>query len=329
MVTHALVTGGAGFIGSHVVDRLLRAGSRVVALDNFDPYYDPAQKRRNLAWASTQPGFQLVEGDVRDRAAFAAAWAKATPEVVVHLAAKAGVRASVEDPQSYVETNELGGLHALQLCHEHGDVPLVYASTSSVYGATSVIPFREDDPATGPLSPYAASKRGGELMVHAFHHLYQSPVAILRFFTVYGPRGRPDMAVATFTRKLLAGETLTLHGEETERDFTYVDDIVDGVLGAISWARGGPRLDTFNLGASEPVRVRRLIELLAQELGVEPKVKLGRLGPSESPVTAANVDKAAEAFGYVRKVDLEEGVRRWGRWIRESDEAPPELRGAK
>lgn len=330
MVQRALVTGGAGFIGSHVVDRLLGTGASVVAFDNFDAYYDPEQKRRNVRWAQAQPGYRLIEGDVRDRAAFAAAFDAAQPEVVVHLAAKAGVRASVDDPQSYVETNELGGLHALQLCHERGDVPLLYASTSSVYGATTVVPFREDDAATGPLSPYAASKRGGELMAFAFHHLYRMPIAVLRFFTVYGPRGRPDMAVATFTRKLLAGQPLTLHGEATERDFTYVDDIVDGVMGAMDWARGGgQRFDTFNLGASEPVRVRRLIELLAAELGVTPLVQMGALGPSESPVTAANVEKAARAFGYARKVDLEEGVRRWGRWIRDSDEAPPELRGAR
>ena len=325
MTSSALVTGGAGFIGSSVADRFLRLGYRVTTFDNFDPYYDPAQKRRNVSWASSQPGYRLIEGDVRDRAALAAAFDAARPDVVVHLAARAGVRASVEDPRSYVEVNELGGLNVLELCHERGNVPIAYASTSSVYGATQVIPFREDDPAAGPLSPYAASKRGAEMMVHAFHHLYQLPVAVLRFFTVYGPRGRPDMAFAIFTRKLLAGEPVRLHGEETARDFTFVEDIADGVLGAVNWVREKPRLDTFNLGRTEPVRVRRLIELLADALGVSPTVELGQLGASETLVTSADVSKAHAAFGYAPKVDLTQGVRRWVEWIA-SDEAPPELR---
>ncbi len=325
MTLSALVTGGAGFIGSSVADRLLRLGYRVTAYDNFDPYYDPEQKRRNVSWASGQSGYRLIEGDVRDRQALSAAFDAATPDVVVHLAARAGVRASVEDPRSYVEVNELGGLNVLEECHARGDLPIAYASTSSVYGATGVIPFREDDPAAGPLSPYAASKRGAEMMVHAFHHLYQMPVAVLRFFTVYGPRGRPDMAFAIFTRKLLAGEPVRLHGEETARDFTFVDDIVDGVVGALDWARAKPRLGTFNLGRSEPVRVRRLIELLAAALGVEAKVELGKLGASESLVTSADVSRAQAAFGYQPKVSLEEGVRRWVEWTQTS-EAPPELR---
>lgn len=326
MADRALVTGAAGFIGSHVADRLLSRGFSVTGFDNFDPYYDPAQKRRNVALALRNPSYQLIEGDVRDRAALEAAFDRARPDAVVHLAAKAGVRASVEDPLSYVQVNEVGGLFVLEACRARGGVPIVFASTSSVYGGGVVPPFREDDPATTPLSPYAASKRGAELMVHAYHHLHRVPVAVARFFTVYGPRGRPDMAMASFTRDLLRGRAIRLHGEETARDFTYVDDIVDGVMGALDWVRRTRASDTFNLGRSEPVRVRRLIELLSAELGVTAQVTLGELGASEVPVTCADVSKAGKTFGYAPRTSLEEGVRRWVEWTRTSDEAPEELR---
>jgi len=326
MAGRALVTGGAGFIGSHVADRLLREGWSVVTLDNFDPYYDPAQKRRNVAAALGNERYELVEGDVRDPATVERAFERARPEVVVHLAARAGVRASVEDPLSYVQVNEVGGLFVLEACRVRGGVPLVLASTSSVYGGGAVPPFREDDPATSPLSPYAASKRGSELMAYSYRHLHALPVAVLRFFTVYGPRGRPDMAVASFSRDLLAGRAIRLHGEETARDFTYVDDIVDGVMGALGWVRSTRGFDTFNLGRSEPVLVRRLIELLSAALGVSANVVLGELGASEVPATCADVAKARQAFGYAPRVSLAEGVSRWVEWARQSDEAPAELR---
>jgi UDP-glucuronate 4-epimerase len=321
----AVVTGGAGFIGSHVVDRMLREGARVIAFDNFDPYYDPAQKRRNVAWASRQEGYRLIEGDVRDADAVASALDDAQPDVVVHLAARAGVRASIADPRAYVEVNELGGLNVLEASRAHSNTPVVYASTSSAYGDSPAIPFAEDDAAVSPLSPYAASKRAGELMARAIHHVHALPIAVLRFFTVYGPRGRPDMAFFTFTDALLSGRPIRLHGEETERDFTYIDDIVDGVMGAIGWVRATRGFDTFNLGRSEPVRVRRLIELLAAALGVTANVVQGELQPGESRVTFADVSKATAALGYRPQVSLEEGVRRWVEWLRYSQEAPGAL----
>ncbi len=322
----ALVTGGAGFIGSNLVDRLLDDGWQVTALDNFDPYYDPRQKHRNVARALAHPSYRLLGGDVQDLAMLSAAFDQAEPDVVVHLAACAGVRASVEDPIRYLLTNELGGLHVLETCRRRGNTPLVFASTSSVYGRTARVPFEESDPATYPLSPYAASKRAAELMVHAYHHLHRLPVAVLRFFTVYGPRGRPDMAPWLFTESLLRGRAIRLHGEHTQRDFTYVDDIVGGVVGAIHWVLRERSFGTFNLGRSEPVVVRTLIDLLAQELGRTPQIELGMLGDAESPVTAANISRAHAAFGYEPEVSLDEGVRRFIRWVRESPEAPPELR---
>jgi UDP-glucuronate 4-epimerase len=322
----ALVTGGAGFIGSHIADRLLDEGCEVTSFDNFDPYYDPQQKERNVAAALTRPGYRLIRGDICDPEGLEAAFDSVRPEVVVHLAARAGVRTSVEDPASYLEVNERGGLNVLLRCHRRGNIPLVFASTSSVYGNSARVPFCEDDPAAAPLSPYAASKRAAELMVHAFYHLHRQPAAVLRFFTVYGPRGRPDMAMWGFTRALRTGHTIRLHGEQTERDFTYIDDIVDGVWGALCWVLQSRGYDTFNLGRSQPVRVRQVIEQLASALGVPARVALGELQPGESRVTAADVSRAQRLLGYDPKVSLEAGVRRWVSWVDGSDEAPDELR---
>ncbi len=319
---HVVVTGGAGFIASTVVDRLLATGASVTALDNFDPYYDPQQKRRNIQGALAHPSYQLVEGDVAERETVERVFAQRRPDLVVHLAAKAGVRASVADPHAYLRTNELGGLNVLDACVRHGNVPLCLASTSSVYGNSSAPPFDEDASAVCPLSPYAASKRASELMAYTFNYLHKLPVAVLRFFTVYGPRGRPDMAVAKFTELLLHGNPIYMHGEETARDFTFVDDIALGVLGAGRWVTETQGFGTFNLGRSEPVRVRRLIELLAAELGVKAEIQLGELEPSESKVTAANTRRAQEAFGYAPQVGLEQGLQRWVSWYKTSDESP-------
>ncbi len=318
----ALVTGAAGFIASHVADRLLQEGWTVYGIDNFDPYYDPAQKRRNIARALDHEAYRFREVDVRDAESLEAVFDAAEPALVVHLAARPGVRASIEEPRLYVEVNELGGVNVLEACVRHGKPALVFASTSSVYGNTSQTPFREDDPALDLLSPYAASKRSAELMTRTFHGLHALPTAIVRFFTVYGPRGRPDMAVHKFTEALKRGEELVLHGEETARDFTYIEDIVDGVLGATRWLANGGALDTFNLGRSEPLRTRHLIELLGKLLGVEPKVRLGTLQPGESKATAADVSKAAAAFGYAPHVSLEQGLTRWLEWYESSPESP-------
>ncbi|MBL8898219.1 MAG: GDP-mannose 4,6-dehydratase [Planctomycetes bacterium] len=317
----ALVTGAAGFIGSHTVDRLLARGHEVVGIDNFDPYYAASQKRRNLVRALAHPRFALREGDVRRVDDVRAAFERAQPEVVVHLAAKAGVRASLADPQAYLEVNELGLLHVLEACRERR-TPLLLASTSSVYGASAHVPFEESDAADLPLSPYASTKRAAELLAHSYYHLHGLAIAALRFFTVYGPRGRPDMAVASFTRALRAGRSIRLHGEETARDFTYVDDIVDGIEGALRWVQGTPRYGVFNLGRTEPVRVRVLVEELARALGCPASIELGRLEPTESPRTAANIARAAAAFGYAPQVSLAEGLQRWVRWYFESPESP-------
>lgn len=324
---HALVTGGAGFIGSCLVDRLLAERWSVTALDNFDPYYDPAQKRRNVAAALRHPGYQLRDGDVRDAATVEAAFAASPPDVVIHLAARAGVRASVEDPLGYLSTNEIGALHVLEACRRRGGTPLVFASTSSIYGGGAVAPFREDDARASPRSPYAATKRASELMALTYHHLHALPVAILRFFTVYGPRGRPDMAFWLFTHALRHGQPIRLRGQETARDFTFVEDIVSGILGAIAWVQAGRGAEVFNLGRSEPHRVVDVIDQLARQLGVEPQIQLTSLDASECAVTAADIGRAQAAFRYRPETSLAAGVQAWLDWVDHSEEAPLELRG--
>ncbi|MGC4068325.1 MAG: GDP-mannose 4,6-dehydratase [Polyangiaceae bacterium] len=317
-----LVTGAAGFIASNLSDRLLELGHEVVGFDNFDPYYDVAQKRRNLVNARTNGCYRFVEGDVRNEDDLARVFDASRPDVVVHLAARAGVRASVSDPRLYAQVNEIGGLNVLIECQRRGNVPLVYASTSSVYGKTQVIPFREDDAATTPLSPYAASKRSGELMAHSFHEIHRLPVCVLRFFTVYGPRGRPDMAFYKFSKALLDGQPIRLHGDHTERDFTYVGDIVEGIVGSMEWVLRTRGFGTYNLGRSEPVVVRRVVELLGRALHREPKIVLAELEPGEAFRTAADVSLAQSHLGYEPKVSIEEGVSRWVDWLMRNEESP-------
>ena len=316
-----LVTGAAGFIASNLVDRLLDLGHSVVGFDNFDPYYDPTQKLRNLVRAKAHPNYRFIEGDVRNVNEVRAVFDTATPDVVVHLAARAGVRSSVEHPLLYAQVNELGGIHLLIECQKRENIPLVLASTSSVYGKTKVIPFREDDAAITPLSPYAASKRASELMAYSFNEVYRLPICVLRFFTVYGPRGRPDMAFHKFSESLLENQPIKLHGEATERDFTFVSDIVEGVVGGMNWVLETRGFGTFNLGRSEPVIVRRVIELLAKALRRDPKVVLGTLEPGEAFRTAADVSLAQKSFGYAPKVSIEEGVELWVKWLLESPES--------
>ncbi len=324
----ALVTGGAGFIGSMVADGMLAEGWHVTALDSFDGYYDPAQKRRNVARALEDPRYRLVTADVREATEVTAAFDSAAPEVVVHLAARAGVTPSVADPLAYVTTNEIGTLNVLEACRRRGGTPLVLASTSSVYGSGATAPFREDDPRAAPLSPYAVTKRASELMALTYRHLFGQPLAILRFFTVYGPRGRPDMAFWLFTQALRRGDPIRIRGSDTARDFTYVGDVVQGVLGAARWVCAGRGADVFNIGRSEPHRVLDVVQALARRMNVTPRVELAALHPSECVVTAADVTRAGAAFGYRPETPLEAGVEAWLRWVDHSDEAPDVLRGA-
>ena len=309
-----LVTGAAGFIGSHLVDRCLDAGVEVTGLDNFDPYYDPEQKRRNLAAAMARPGFRLVEADLRDRAALERLLEEQPFDVVVHLAARAGVRPSLQDPALYFEVNVQGTVHLLEALRRRPETRFVFASSSSVYGGLRRTPFREEDEASRPVSPYAASKKAGEALCYTWHHLYGIPVAALRFFTVYGPRQRPDMAIARFTRLLLEGRPVPVYGDgSSARDYTYVDDIVDGVWRAMERCQG---YEIYNLGGSRTTRLARLLALLGEVLGVPPRLEHGPEQPGDVPITCAEVSKARRLLGYAPATPVEEGLRRYADWVR-------------
>lgn len=316
-----VVTGGAGFIGGHLCRRLLRDGHSVYAVDNFDPFYDPALKRETVDELRAFDGFRLVEADVCDPEGVQAALAAAGAEpagAIVHLAARAGVRPSIEQPLVYSRVNVEGTAGVLELSRRMGNVPVVFGSSSSVYGNSAPVPFREDDPVANPISPYAATKRAGELMCHAHHHLYRTSIVCLRFFTVYGPRQRPDLAIHKFARLLAAGEPIPFFGDgSTRRDYTWVDDIVDGVAGAVRYAVDTPRaFQIANLGESQTVTLSRLVELLAQALGVEPVLNRLPAQPGDVERTCADVTLAGELFGYRPTTSIEEGIPKFVEWFR-------------
>ncbi len=311
------MTGGAGFIGSHLCERLAARGDDVVAVDSFDPFYDPAVKRRNLAALEGSPRFRLVEGDVCEPEALDAALGPGAFDGVVHLAARAGVRPSLERPLDYVRTNVEGTAAMLELARKRGIGAFVLGSSSSVYGDAAHVPFSESDPVGRPISPYAASKRGAELLGHAYAHLYGMSVLCLRFFTVYGPRQRPDLAIHKFARLMAEGGELPVYGDgTTERDYTYVDDIVQGVEGAIRYALAHPgAFEIFNLGESRTVSLAELLDLLGGALGVEPRIRRLPAQPGDVARTYASVDKARSLLGYDPRVPVEEGIRRFVRWL--------------
>ncbi len=313
-----LVTGGAGFIGSHLVERLLERGDRVVVLDNFDSYYDPAIKRRNLEAASRKTDrCSIVEGDIRDPEALDALFATQTLDVVVHLAARAGVRPSIEDPLLYEEVNVRGTANLLEACRRHGVGRFVFGSSSSVYGDSTAVPFSEDARVDRPVSPYAATKVAGELQCYTYHHLFGLDAFCLRFFTVYGPRQRPEMAIHKFTRLIMNGEPLPRFGDgRTERDYTYIDDILDGVLKAIDRVSG---YGIFNLGESKRISLSSLIALIEKEVGVKAVVEALPDQPGDVKMTCADITLARDRLGYDPQVPIEEGIRRFVAWIRRDE----------
>jgi len=315
-----LVTGGAGFIGSHLVERLLARGDRVVVLDNFDSYYDPAIKRRNLS-SATGAGrgvsCEIVEGDIRDAGALDALFSKEAPEAVVHLAARAGVRPSIEDPILYEDVNVRGTANLLEACRRHGVRKFIFGSSSSVYGDSTEVPFSETARVDKPVSPYAATKVAGELQCYTYHHLFGLDVFCLRFFTVYGPRQRPEMAIHKFTRLVMRGEPLPRFGDgRTERDYTYIDDILDGLLKAIDRVSG---FGIFNLGESKRISLSSLIALIEKEVGAKAVVEALPDQPGDVKMTCADITLARERLGYDPKVPIEEGVGRFVAWLRREE----------
>lgn len=310
-----LVTGGAGFIGSNLVDRLLADGHEVVIVDSFDAFYDPAIKRANLATALSQPGCRLVELDIRDGDGVGRLMAEVQPESVVHLAARAGVRPSIEQPALYAEVNVLGTLQLLEAARRLEPRPkFIYASSSSVYGDRETVPFRETDLVDHPVSPYAATKKACELLAYTYHHLYGMPVTGLRFFTAYGPRNRPDLAIAKFADRIEAGLPVPMFGDgTTSRDYTYVADIVDGVIRAMERCRG---YHLYNLGNSQPIALREMIDALGRAMGCEVVLEQLPAQPGDVPQTYADITRASSELGYAPRTPFEEGLKAYVAWRR-------------
>lgn len=322
MDRHAIITGGAGFIGSHLVDKLLTEGGwKVTVVDNFHPFYPRATKEENIAHHEGNPAFRLIEGDLLDPEVVNAAFAVApdTTTVVVHLAALAGVRPSIADPLGYHRVNVSGTLGLLEAARMHGCAHFVLASSSSVYGENPSVPWREDLPDLRPISPYAATKLAAEQFARIYARLHSLPVTVLRFFTVYGPRQRPDLAIHSFFRKVMEGQPIQQFGNgTTRRDYTFVSDIINGVRAAMDRplkAEGAKGVfDVFNLGNSATVSLKGLISAIETETGHKAFVEVMPEQPGDVPQTFADVSKAKAAFGYVPTTGLETGLREFHRW---------------
>jgi len=329
-----LVTGTAGFVGSHVALKLLARGDEVIGLDNLNDYYDVGLKHARLERVRAYPGYTHVHADLADRTAIERLFETHRPERVVNLAAQAGVRYAATNPHVYVSSNVTGFLHILEGCRQHGVQHLVFASTSSVYGANRDLPFSEHRPAEHPLTLYAATKKANEQMAHSYAHLYGVPATGLRFFTVYGPWGRPDMALFLFTKAILAGEPIRVFNEgRHKRSFTYIDDIVEGVVRALdtvpgkdpAWDAAHPDPATsgvapyrlYNIGNEHPVELLRYIEVLEQCLGRKATMEMLPLQAGDVPETEADVSSLVEAVGYRPKVSVEEGIAAFVAWYRE------------
>lgn len=316
-----LLTGGAGFIGSHLAEALLRRGAQLTIVDNFDSFYDCALKKANLEAIGRVANYEFHALDIRDMAQLSQIMASHRPEVVIHLAACVGVRPSLVQPRLYEQVNVAGTLNLLELCRRLRVNRFIFGSSSSVYGATSCVPFSEDHVELRPLSPYAATKLAGEMLAYTYANLFGLQVICLRFFTVYGPRQRPDLAIHKFTALLEAGNPLPIFGDgSTARDYTYVDDIVAGILASLGpelqLSCGGPAFEVFNLGNSHPVRLTELIKLLENVTGRKAICEWRPPQPGDAPVTWADTSKASRMLGYRPATSLEEGLRSFVRWYR-------------
>ncbi len=309
-----LVTGGAGFIGSHLVEKLLSEGHRIVCLDNFNDYYDPLIKRKNIQNVSDQKEYELIEGDILDISLLQKIFSQHQFDIVVHLAARAGVRPSISEPLLYEKVNVQGTMHLLEQCREHAVDKFVFASSSSVYGANKKVPFSEDDPVDNPVSPYAATKKAGELVCFTYHKLYNISVNCLRFFTVYGPRQRPDMAIHKFARLIYNSSPIPVFGSgKSRRDYTYIDDILQGIRGAIDFCNG---YHIYNLGESKTIELHYLIDLLQRKLDRKAVIDYLPDQPGDVPITFADISLAKKELNYNPQVGIEEGIDKFTDWFK-------------
>jgi len=308
-----LVTGGAGFIGSHLCQRLLSTDQRVICLDNFNDFYDPAVKRENIAGILSHDGFSLNEGDIRDAELVEKVFTTEKPHSVVHLAAMAGVRPSIEQPLLYNDVNLFGTGVILEAARRHSVSNFIFGSSSSVYGAQEKVPFSEKDPVSRPISPYAATKAAGEMLCYTYHRLFGLPVTCLRFFTVYGPRQRPEMAIHLFARKIMDGEPITVFGDGgSRRDYTYIDDILDGIVKSLANSHD---FEIFNLGESRTVSLRELISLLEKSLGKSALIQEEPEQPGDVPITYADISHARKTLNYDPNIPVEQGIDLFVQWL--------------
>ena len=326
MIKHALITGGAGFVGSHLVDRMLGAGWRVTAVDSFDPFYDPRIKESNIEAHGLNSAFRMLRLDIRDYDALR----ESLPggfDVIVHLAARAGIRPSVADPLTYVDVNIRGTQTLLELCREWSTPQFVFASSSSVYGINPNVPWSESDYDLRPISPYAATKLSGELLGRTYSHLYGIRFVALRLFTVYGPRQRPDLAIHRFARRMLDGLPITLYGDgETRRDYTYVSDIVDGIMAAAEYDRS--LYEVINLGNTHTISLLEMVRTLEDALAVTARVEHQPDQPGDVPQTWADIQRASSLLGFEPTVEFREGVQHFADWLRRTAAGGPVSTGA-
>ncbi len=312
-----LVTGGAGFIGSHCIDALLKRGDKVVCVDNFNDFYDPKVKKENISEHKNNENFVLYAKDIGDYKAVEKIIAKEKPDKILHLAARAGVQPSLQNPLEYVRSNVVGTANLLEACRKHGIRNFVFASSSSVYGGNKKVPFSEEDRVDNPYSPYAATKKSCEVIASNYHHVTGMHIIGLRFFTVYGPRNRPDMAIYTFAEKIVNGEEITLYGkgDEIKRDWTFIEDIVDGTIKALDNAQKF-KFELINLGNSRPVAAAYLVSLLEKALGKKAKTTRAPLPVGDVPITYADTKKAKKLLNWKAATPIETGVKQFARWYK-------------
>lgn len=316
-----LLTGAAGFIGSHLAKRLLSAGCKVTGLDNMNSYYEVSLKKSRLAELAKYDNFTFIKADISDKSAVDKIFAELKPDVVVNLAAQAGVRYSIENPQAYIDSNVTGFFNILEACRANPVEHLVYASSSSVYGNSEKVPFSVDDRVDNPISLYAATKKTNELMAYTYSHLFDIPCTGLRFFTVYGPFGRPDMAYFSFTRKILSGEPIKLFNYgELERDFTYIDDIVEGIMNIIPSPpekHNDARAKVYNIGNNNPVPLKEFVAAIEEAIGEKAKIEYLPMQPGDVYRTYADISALQKDFGFTPKTDIRTGMKKFAEWYKE------------
>lgn len=315
------VTGGAGFIGSTLSQKLIEQGNKVVAIDNFCEFYNPNIKENNIKQLLQNENFKLYRGDIRDRQAIKKIFDENKIDIVMHLAAMAGVRPSIENPILYQEVNCMGTQNILEEMKEHHVKNGVFASSSSVYGNCKEVPFREDMVVDFAISPYAATKKANEVMAHVYHKLFNMNIIMLRFFTVYGPKQRPDLAINKFTRLMLEGKEIPMFGDgTTSRDYTYIDDIVDGIIKSCQYCMDNKAVyEILNIGNSSPTTLKEMIDTIGQALGIEPKIKQLPMQPGDVDRTYADISKAKKLIGYEPKTTFKQGIENFVKWYKENE----------